>query len=791
MMKRKVLLLISIIAAVSLSVGCALAADADPIVCNMEIDPPKLAGPGTVNVTITISNSGDTDMKDPVVLYDPAAQIVSDFGTNGAALLKAGDSITWTGSYDVNQRTLDNGSVVYFVKYNIYKDSGEAVETSQPIRGKISVQTAEADIDVKRTISPTVAREGQKVVVKYNITNSGTVDLTDITIQEHKDVHKEKQTIPELKAGQTAEIEYTVSMGKKNLTSGATVTYKSAGSKKAQEYTVENQTIAYGESSLSAKLTSSSKGVPVNEKVTLTLELKNGGTLDYSDIRVTDPTLGDVFSNQKLEAGKSLKLEKEITLPATSDYQFTITAIDSSGTETVTATDAVTVTAVNPEDVLKLTLTATPDRTEVYEQPGLVRFSLSITNDSSVDAKKVVVKHGNTAIYTFESIPAGETRKLTRDTALSMAGKYRFSATAQDALENSLTFESNEVQIAFSVPTPAPATATPPPVPTAEPTFSAVTMPPIADPSIGAFPKTVQNILLPILILAGLMLIVSAGLLIVATKRRADQRKASEAAFDHLERAKRRDYITPAEEEDALAEEGAKEAGSAGEEPKAKDPAMEGRRTLLDDDDVDELELPHMKYARGAVENKTPEPEDDFSSAIGEGLYDEELTSDLTAYDSHPEDAVMYEQPYEDDDDYEGPYEGDPVHEADVAAEIAADEGDGAFTEDAEVEDGPYEQAYDDLPDGGYDGAYDEGPLTAYEDDGYDLPYEDGGYAETGYEDGGEDGYDSGEDDSEPGADEGGDGTAADDDSRFRRPEPSKPPRPGRRSRSDRGAASL
>ena len=84
MMKRKGLFLCLAVAALVLLLGVASAAETDPIVCSMELDPNKLTGPGTVNVTITISNSGDTDMKDPVVLYDPAAQIVSDFGTNGA-----------------------------------------------------------------------------------------------------------------------------------------------------------------------------------------------------------------------------------------------------------------------------------------------------------------------------------------------------------------------------------------------------------------------------------------------------------------------------------------------------------------------------------------------------------------------------------------------------------------------------------------------------------------------------------------------------------------------------------
>ena len=68
MTNRKVLILCLVFAALLLLAGVAAASEVDPIVCSMELDPNKLAGPGTVNVTITISNSGNTDLKDPVVL---------------------------------------------------------------------------------------------------------------------------------------------------------------------------------------------------------------------------------------------------------------------------------------------------------------------------------------------------------------------------------------------------------------------------------------------------------------------------------------------------------------------------------------------------------------------------------------------------------------------------------------------------------------------------------------------------------------------------------------------------
>ena len=42
--------------------GFAAADTADPIVTSMELTPSKLTGPGKIAVTITVSNSGDTDL---------------------------------------------------------------------------------------------------------------------------------------------------------------------------------------------------------------------------------------------------------------------------------------------------------------------------------------------------------------------------------------------------------------------------------------------------------------------------------------------------------------------------------------------------------------------------------------------------------------------------------------------------------------------------------------------------------------------------------------------------------
>ncbi len=639
-MKRKSLVLVLLVTALLLMVSVA-GAETDPIVCSVEVTPAKLAAPGPVDVTINISNSGETDMKDPVVLYDPVGQVVTDFGTNGAVTLKAGESKTWTGKWDVSQRVLNTGSVVFFVKYTLYKDSGEAYAQSQPIRGKVSGQAAEAVIDIKRTISPSTAREGQTVTVTYNIANNGTVGLKNITVQESREINKDSQKVETLAPGKTASVKFPFTMGKKSLTSKATVSYQTESSSKTQQQEIEAATINYGEAAMTAKLTPSAKGVAVNGKFTLTLELSNKGSVDYTNLRVTDSTLGEVFTNQSLKKDGSLKLEKEITLTQTTEYQFTITAIDNTGTEVSLATDPVKVEAVDPNKVLHLAVETSADRTEVYEQPGKVRFSVTVTNDSEVEAKNVDILHGTTKIYTFASILPGETRKLTRDAALSMAGKYQFTASTKDAFENTVSFPGNEVQVAFSVPTPAPETPTPAPDPTPEPTFSPVTMPPINDPSFAAFPKMVQTVLLPILIIGSLMLIGSGVLLAIATKKRADQKKASEAAYDHLERSKRRDYVSEAEAEEEVEIRAAKERVGKNDEKEAV-------KRKREDLPLDDVELPHMKYIRSAYDRSASKQPEEYQKGKS-SLYDDELYGVDEVLTQSSRNKVMYEEPYQDD----------------------------------------------------------------------------------------------------------------------------------------------
>ena len=738
-MTKRSNLFVCVLLAVLLVCGMANAAVSAPISATIELSPAFLTSPGEVSVTVSVSNVTNEDLTKPVTLYDSTSAQVMDFGTDGQVLLKAGETYTWTGTCQVSQNMLDMGLISYACKYVKTGTDGQDMEQTLPVQAKLLKEPVATLLQVQRTITPQVAKPDQEGKVTYLVTNAGTVSLTDIAFKENDDIDGDTHNVAALPAGKSFKIEFPFKMGNKSLTSGATISYYSEESSEKQVYVVEDQQIICGNSSISAKLTSSSKGAVVNSVITLTLKLKNEGTVDFSDIRVTDPTLGDVFTNQQLAAGQELELTKEITLTDTSSYQFSITAVDATGSESVTATETLEITAVNPEDALNLTVTASADRTEAYGNPADVRFTLTVTNDSNVDAKKVVVSHGDVELATYETIASGETRTINRDTALSHSGLYQFNVTAQDPLENNVTFLSNELQIAVLPPTPPPATPTPVvETPTPAP-FVPATYIPASDPSVGTVPKAIRSWVFPAMIVCLVLLVACLGLLAFATKSRADKKKQSDAAYDHLERARRRDYTTPSidEREKAAKEQAASRRPRKELTDEQKEAQMANRRIVGEPRDED----PAWDFVNTTLRSDEEDLTDEAAfSAMNRGVFDDDLTDEATldfgagdqpAYaDAYAQDYAQPETYADENDGYTDQLDSQYGYAdqsesqytyADQDSGYTADQYDDSYTsQDGQWDQYQQDNFYDDYSgQSSYEGSYD-----GYSED-YQEPVED------------------------------------------------------------------
>ena len=421
--------------------GAESTASTLPIKVELDFSKYQFTAPEEITVTIRVTNVTDEKFTSPVSVLDPNGSIIEAFGT---PLLDAGASQSCTIAWNVTQADLNAGQLAFRVRYPRKDENGIVSNASNNFVKRISQVQAEPEIQVSRTITPGIARKGQEVSVVYEIRNVGTVDVTGVRIKESSAVSSNTASIGAIPAGEKKSHTFTVTMGTKNITSNATVTY-SAGSKSYTEK-VADATIKYGMVNLTATLTADRKGGNIGDEVKLTLTLKNTGKKNITGITVTDPTLNTVFTDVTVDAGKTVKLEKTITMTETAEYQFTVTGMEgTNGIET--ATGRLPLTAIDPAKAPSLTVETTASTDVVFTLPSVIRFTTTVTNTGNYDAKNITVSSSGVSLASIALLAPGESFTTMRDVQVNMVGKFRFDATLSNELGEATSFGGNIIQV--------------------------------------------------------------------------------------------------------------------------------------------------------------------------------------------------------------------------------------------------------------------------------------------------------------------------------------------------------
>ena len=543
--------LLVLLTAILLVLSPACMAESDPIDFTIQVTPKALTEPGPVTVSLRVANTSSANMTDPVTLYDPAGNVVKSFGNQGSYTLAAEAFRAWEGTWNVTQAQLDAGEFAYTLKYMLEGDNGEMVEMERKATARIEAAGEEVTLSITRSISPEVVRSGGTATVVYELYNSGNIDLTDIRVKEN--ISKTAQTVKTLAANQRVSVTFSSRMGNADLTSNATITYKTKGSTRTLTEKVADAVIPLAKPNLKITVSSPTAGVNIGEAATLVITFANSGNVSYSNVRVVDEKRGEILTNLSIPAGATISEEKEFRLTEPTTFKVTASLPDNTGeTRTLSAEPKeMTIGVFDPEKTLLLTLNLTADQDTVPSIPADVRFHLTVTNNSNVKAEKIAIRHGDTAIYTIDSLEPGASTILTRDVRISQAGKFRFTASVKDALKNTVTFDSNTVQITYAQPTSAPTAV---PVVTVAPYVAATPAP------LEGWRVSTQNILNVALTALGVLFGIAFLLFAVSSVVRLVKKAKSNAAFDHLELSERRDYTEPADEElegiEARTEEG-------------------------------------------------------------------------------------------------------------------------------------------------------------------------------------------------------------------------------------------
>lgn len=543
--------------------GAESTASTLPIKVELDFSKYQFTAPEEITVTIRVTNVTDEKFTSPVSVLDPNGSIIEAFGT---PLLDAGASQSCTIAWNVTQADLNAGQLAFRVRYPRKDENGIVSNASNNFVKRISQVQAEPEIQVSRTITPGIARKGQEVSVVYEIRNVGTVDVTGVRIKESSAVSSNTAntaSIGAIPAGEKKSHTFTVTMGTKNITSNATVTYSAGG--KSYTEKVADATIKYGTVNLTATLTADRKGGNVGDEVKLTLTLKNTGKKNITGITVTDPTLNTVFTDVTVDAGKTVKLEKTITMTETAEYQFTVTGMEgTNGIET--ATGRLPLTAIDPAKAPSLTVETTASTDVVFTLPSVIRFTTTVTNTGNYDAKKITVSSSGVSLANIAQLAPGESFTTMRDVQVNMVGKFRFDATLSNELGEATTFEGNIIQVQQAAPTSAPTQV---PVTTPQP-FVAEELP--TEDTLPAAVTTFQGVLTTLYYIFAVLAVISAVLLAVSIAGRVMNRPKD--GQEQLQLSERRNYTeeVPEDERVMIADE-SENAPEAEEKPETAETA--------------------------------------------------------------------------------------------------------------------------------------------------------------------------------------------------------------------------
>lgn len=537
----------------------------EPILPTLEVTPKTLTGTGTVRVNINVVNVSDSNTPISVTLYDPAENVVSDFGSGGTVTLEQGRSKSYSGSWTVTQAQLDSGRITYSVRYSAPNDEGTVVSVKRPFSESIKYSAAVPELHIVRNRPEGSVVEGQVITLSYRIENTGNVDVTDISISD-PGLTKTPVTHPGLKVGESADLSYSFTAGTSSITTAAEISYKYVvqNSTKTETETYEAYVIPVTVPNLTVRLESANMLINPGDKAELVCTITNKSDLSYEQLRVSEPSQGDIETNLSLGPSQSKEIRKSVTVNETTSFKFTVSGVDStnqavafdSNTLTIQTTDNLqSVDSITSQSVpVSLDILVEGDRTIIYETPSPIVFRFKVTNNGAAAVEDITIRAVNKEVKRIDKLEPGETLDFAMELLASMGGTYQFTAEAKDGNGETQVFTSNEFRVPYqelATPTPPPTEAPPEDVGGDDPAQPEEPTPTVLTPADTGNEGTRSTGQVLLYILAGLLVVILLAvlLLFILDRRRGGtpptsggSRSGGNVVIDSIQRSPHRDY---------------------------------------------------------------------------------------------------------------------------------------------------------------------------------------------------------------------------------------------------------
>lgn len=467
---------------------------------NIRINPPSLPGPGTVAVAVSIKVADNRNEGGLANVRVEGQGVVSET----VAEIPIGGESELGFTLQVAESQL--GSALHLALKWDGAPEGLLFTVTVP-----SSAPAEPKVSFTRTINKTVFSKGDSVALIYKIENTGSVDITGITVTD-EGIPGMTLTKSAVSAGGSTSLNYTFTPDA-SFTSAPKLSYTADG--KTYTAACDPVSVTMRSLELQAVLEAAPSTVTEGGEVMLLCTLTNSGTVRLTNVTISEASLGSkLFPAVTLEKGTSRQFSRKVALARTATFQYEITAKDETGNPVTFKSNSLEV-QVTSSGAFNMAITAVPDVLQL-SQPGRVNFNIIVRNNGDDAVADAVVKdQSGNVVSQYALLSAGESR-LTYFKEIDATTQFNFSLSAPAGDGSTYEVSSGPVEVVVAGPAPT-ATALATETPAAATTPQATPA-----PSSGR-----MGSLLTALLIVGFLIVVTVVVLVVMLV--SDRRKRTGA----------------------------------------------------------------------------------------------------------------------------------------------------------------------------------------------------------------------------------------------------------------------
>uniref|UniRef100_UPI00188E2A03 DUF7507 domain-containing protein n=1 Tax=Pararhodonellum marinum TaxID=2755358 RepID=UPI00188E2A03 len=304
--------------------------------------------------------------------------------------------------------------------------NGDTVEGTDSITVTLEGIVEGGSIEVTKTADVSnYAEEGDEIVYTITVRNNGTVDLTNVTVTDP--LTGLDTTIPTLAANSEQVFTETYIVTAADITNGSITNTASAEGTDPNGDTVEGtdsitvtlEGIVEGGSIEVTKTANVSNYAEEGDEIVYTITVRNNGTVDLTDVTVTDPLTGLDVTIATLPANSEQVFTETYIVTAADITNGSITntaraeGVDPNG-DTVEGTDSAIVTLEGLVIGASIEVTKVVD-VDVYTEVGEeITYTITVRNNGTEVLTNVVVTDPLTGLSTtIDNLGPNEVRVFT------------------------------------------------------------------------------------------------------------------------------------------------------------------------------------------------------------------------------------------------------------------------------------------------------------------------------------------------------------------------------------------